>query len=81
MFVILAISPLSLSKITKNPSLDIVKINLSISTGLIVELIFFCQLIAPVKISNEKNSFLLFENNIDLLSVTKSEVFKRNAFS
>ena len=52
--------PVSLSTITKNPSLVIVKTKLLINVGVNSELIFCLQLIIPVSASIEKNSLVLF---------------------
>ena len=59
--VILKILPV-LSSITKRyPSLETVKIKLSIIVGLKLEFIDWVHLIIPVLASIAKNSFLLFE--------------------
>ena len=60
--VILRILPVRSSITNRYPSLETVKIKLSIILGLKLELIDCVHLIIPDLASIEKNSFLLFEN-------------------
>ena len=76
-FVILIMIPVVLSITTRNPSFVIVKIKLSIKVGLRSELTLCFQFKLPASVLSEKNSLLLFEKKIDLLSDIKSDVLDR----